>query len=620
VVDSSVAGPLTDQLTRLHYDLTGDGWTVIRRDIARDARPVDVRAMIKADYDADRERVKAVLLFGHVPIVRAGNLNIDGHQARPMPADVFYGEMNGEWTDANGDGILDESHLPSDVELMVGRVDFADLPGTHAATSPYPNEIELLRRYLDKNHAYRIARVRPALRAIVGNQVGNGAGQAYAAAAYRAFAATVGADKILTANSDLDMPDNERWVSRLAKDDYLWAFGAGAGSDLSVGNIGTHGQWHDFWSTDFIDLKLKGTFYLFFGSWFGDWSQPDNVLRSALAGPDYGLAAAWTGRPHVFFHAMGAGETLGHGIRASQNNDGKLYQNQVQRHNRGIHVALLGDPTLRLYAVAPPTEGVATAAGNDVAVTWKASPDTVIGYHVYRAATPAGPFTRLTEMPIPDTRYTDPNRVGESATYLVRAVVLQASPSGTFYNASQGEFAVYTTSGSAAPPSTPLTDTVWIDDTLPAGAIPYSSENDRWNWVGTDPTPFSGTLAHRAELGAGLHHHFFAFASAPLVVNAGDTLYAYVYLDPANPPRAIMLTWLAGHWEHRAYWGDNVFVEGTDGGAGRKPMGALPPTGRWVRLEVPASAVGLEGQSATGMGFTLFDGRAAWDRAGKLGR
>jgi chitinase len=47
-------------------------------------------------------------------------------------------------------------------------------------------------------------------------------------------------------------------------------------------------------------------------------------------------------------------------------------------------------------------------------------------------------------------------------------------------------------------------------------------------------------------------------------------------------------------------------------------MGALPPIGEWVRLEVPASAVGLEGRTLNGMAFTLFNGRAVWDRAGKL--
>jgi hypothetical protein len=34
-------------------------------------------------------------------------------------------------------------------------------------------------------------------------------------------------------------------------------------------------------------------------------------------------------------------------------------------------------------------------------------------------------------------------------------------------------------------------------------------------------------------------------------------------------------------------------------------------------LEVEASKVGLEGVAAGGMAFTLYDGRAAWDAAGK---
>src|SRR6185312_12425166 len=45
--------------------------------------------------------------------------------------------------------------------------------------------------------------------------------------------------------------------------------------------------------------------------------------------------------------------------------------------------------------------------------------------------------------------------------------------------------------------------------------------------------------------------------------------------------------------------------------------GALPATGGWVRLEVPASAVGLEGQTLQGMDYALYNGKATWDYAGK---
>jgi hypothetical protein len=56
---------------------------------------------------------------------------------------------------------------------------------------------------------------------------------------------------------------------------------------------------------------------------------------------------------------------------------------------------------------------------------------------------------------------------------------------------------------------------------------------------------------------------------------------------------------------------------GADGTASRYYMGALPATGGWVRLSVPASLVGLDGQALNGMAFTLYGGRAALDDAGE---
>ena len=156
-------------------------------------------------------------------------------------------------------------------------------------------------------------------------------------------------------------------------------------------------------------------------------------------------------------------------------------------------------------------------------------------------------------------------------------------------------------------------DVAWLDDDVPEGATPSGS----WNWVTTGPTPYSGSQAHQSDLAAGLHQHFFTNAP-PLQIQTGDTLYAYVYLDPLNPPSEVMLQWRAsnGSWEHRAYWGEDLINWGVNGAVSRRYMGPLPPTGQWVRLEVPASLVGLEGIPITGMAFTLFDGRATWDTAG----
>jgi hypothetical protein len=160
-------------------------------------------------------------------------------------------------------------------------------------------------------------------------------------------------------------------------------------------------------------------------------------------------------------------------------------------------------------------------------------------------------------------------------------------------------------------------DTIWVGDDYPAGAATWGDGGDSWTWVTSNPTPFSGSRSHQSNLAAGLHQHFFHGAPATLSVSPGDVLVAYVYLDPANPPSEVMLQWNDGTWNHRAYWGANLLGWGTDGTVSRRYMGALPAAGQWVRLEVPASLVGLEGRTLNGMAFSLWGGRATWDHAGK---
>ncbi len=156
-------------------------------------------------------------------------------------------------------------------------------------------------------------------------------------------------------------------------------------------------------------------------------------------------------------------------------------------------------------------------------------------------------------------------------------------------------------------PSGNANDALWVDDALPAGATVIGS----FSWASANPTPASGTVALQSDLAGGVHQHFFYGATATLSVAAGDTLFAYVYLDPSNPPSEVMLQWYDGTFDHRAYWGANLIP--WLGVA----MGPLPATGQWVRLEVPAKLVGLEGHVVSGMAFTLYDGRATWDRAGR---
>jgi hypothetical protein len=159
---------------------------------------------------------------------------------------------------------------------------------------------------------------------------------------------------------------------------------------------------------------------------------------------------------------------------------------------------------------------------------------------------------------------------------------------------------------------------VWIDDDTPAGA--NLQGNTPWEWV-TAPHPvYSGKRATRRSV-KGLSQHFFDKANVGLKVGQGDKLFAYVYLDPKDPPKEIMLQFNDGVWEHRAFWGEDAIPWGTSGGPSRLPMGPLPKTGEWVRLEVEAAKVNLRpGAVINGWAFTQQDGTVYWDRAGIVTR
>jgi len=151
------------------------------------------------------------------------------------------------------------------------------------------------------------------------------------------------------------------------------------------------------------------------------------------------------------------------------------------------------------------------------------------------------------------------------------------------------------------------------------GTVPDYADPDRLeDELAQPPAPFASTRAHQSNLAAGLHQHYFDGATAGLAVASGDRLTTYLYLDADHPPREVMVQWnVGGSWEHRAFWGENLFNLGTTGTASRQSMGALPASAAWVRLEIPASLVGLENTTVTGVSFTLYDGRAAWGHTGK---
>ena len=459
LVDSTMAAPLAAKIKRLEEDFEGDGWIVIRHDVSRTASVTAVKSLIVSDYNADPLNTKALFLFGRIPVPYSGDIYPDGHPDHEgaWPADVFYADVDGIWTDASinvtlasnarhhnipGDGKYDQSYIPSNLELQIGRVDFSDMPAFAA------NEQQLLENYLDKDHNYRHKVFAPVHQAVVDDNFGYFSGEAFGASGYKNFSPLVGTANVIT----------DDYFTSMTGTSYLWSYGCGGGSYTSAGGIGT--------TTDFANANLEGVFTMLFGSYFGDWDVSNSFLRAPLAQGNI-LTNVWSGRPHWVFTHMAMGEPIGYDVMVSQNNGGTYFSNYG---GRMIHAALMGDPTLRNDVVAPVSGVVATMNGNLCTVSWTSSPDLVTGYNIYMKNDSMPEYVLRNSSPVTGNSFTDTCIVYSGTySYMVRAIKPETTNAGTYANMSQG-----------------ISDTAW-------NAIDYSVQASANYSAAANVITFSGT-------------------------------------------------------------------------------------------------------------------------------
>jgi len=533
LVDVSQTSALAQELAQLQQDLAGDGWKVVRSDLAREsvlesatgtgvgpARLAEVSAVkqvILTSYTNNAD-LKAVYILGHLPVPYSGDLAPDGHGEHlgAWPADTYYADVSGTWTDTSvsdagasdtrnwnvpSDGKFDQSVIPSNLALQVGRVDFYNM--NEFPTSAV-SETELLRRYLRKAHDYRYkqgAYANISRRNAVYDGFGNWNSQnSYSSgASYNNWTGrgVIGRDPSLT---DL-IPSTGAaspwfaWMEANPSNTYLLCSLQSAGQ--SDGNASGN-------SSDFGLRPSRSVFNVIFGSYLGDWGFANDYMRASLAGnaagDSLGLTCFWGGGPNFVWDSMALGETVGYATWVTENNDGYNLNGYykppgINGSNREVHQGLMGDPALRLYSVQPPQHIQATSKSGNVTLAWDASTESnLLGYLVYRGPSSSGPFTRLTWTGTSTTTYTDSTvTTGSAYTYMVRTVKLETTPAGTFQNPSGGVFATITASGNAASiPSAPTN--------LQVSASNSTTIN--LTWTGNDPNA-TGYLVQRAGNGGG---------------------------------------------------------------------------------------------------------------------
>lgn len=171
-------------------------------------------------------------------------------------------------------------------------------------------------------------------------------------------------------------------------------------------------------------------------------------MRAPLASSGYVLTCAWDGRPHWYFHHMALGKNIGYSALRTQNNhsfrdylacnDTKtIMKNDSEWAYNSIHVALLGDPTLRMHPIEAPREIELTGQK----LKWApVKTEGLIGYKVYVAESFREQFECLTPISVTANEFAIKN-YKQGSIYMVKTIALTKSGSGTYVNSSQGVFA-----------------------------------------------------------------------------------------------------------------------------------------------------------------------------------
>ncbi|MGE0615459.1 MAG: dockerin type I domain-containing protein [Bacteriovoracia bacterium] len=456
---------------------------------------VRVRAAIQRAYQQDTINTKAVFLLGRVPVPYAGTKPITHDTYGAHPSDWFYGEMlkpvdlncaqipagmsvytyvrERAWTDCQanqstvvtlpppvpdrlrnvpGDGKFDQNEIPGfRAQLQVGRVDLSNmarpesqgLAFRRAGETDAQLEIRLLRRYLDKNHAYRIATFQVPSRALISDRLG----------AYENWPATDGwrnASPAVGPANIYSLPPTQRGlVPVLNQSPYLWVHGAGAGAFQGFNGASTD---------EYASQSTYGVFYTLIGSYFGDWDVQENFLRAPLAAEGYGLASTQGRLVNFFGQHLPMGFNLGYASLRSINNSWAaaspssgycfsatppLYEGTLacpSLDSAPFAVPLMGDPTLRTQMVPGPSGVAAAVSGSTgartVTLSWEPSAAAGVIYHVYRASASGGAFQRIGQTIA--TSYVQSAVVAGSYRYQVRALVKTVSASGSYWNNSTG--------------------------------------------------------------------------------------------------------------------------------------------------------------------------------------
>ena len=129
VIDQTVKSGIAASLNTYKNDLIAEGWNVVEMEAVQRHKenwPDNVTAIgtirtnLAAAFNDPQNPATCAVLIGHVPIPYSGAVYRDGHpdHAGAWPADMYYADIDGMWTDTNvniiNNTFLENTNIPGD--------------------------------------------------------------------------------------------------------------------------------------------------------------------------------------------------------------------------------------------------------------------------------------------------------------------------------------------------------------------------------------------------------------------------------------------------------------------------------------------------------------------------
>ncbi|MBD3226666.1 MAG: hypothetical protein GF329_00625 [Candidatus Lokiarchaeota archaeon] len=350
-VNSTIYSDILDSINQYKSDIEADGYNVSVynwSDLAPDRiiRANNLKSNLTLEYNLNN--IIGAVLIGQLPYAEYENLS-DPYDHIPycgynFACDLFLMDLDGNWTDHNGDNFYDD-HQPTSTgdlypEIFIGRIDPYSIN--------HPNQTQALIDYFNRNHLYRTGSLPRYNNSVmyIDNPWESTSEEWKGDMEYLY-------DDITLINSSYEITDAQNYIDALQQNyEFIWSFIHSNHTHHGFDWTPSSGTFVNY--SQIANLNTKALFYNLYCCYAAKFDAMDNLATHYLFSSNYTLAVFGCARSGGFvmnrylYNPLSNGKTLGESFKLWWSND------QYHSHGHGPDDmnqkgnCLLGDPLLKI--------------------------------------------------------------------------------------------------------------------------------------------------------------------------------------------------------------------------------------------------------------------------------